>query len=228
MAIKENTVKTFSLMLISLLVSSSLYAEEVRYIRDTLYVPLRSGQSFQHRIVHKGLTSGTRLTLIETNEDGTYSKVKTNNGLEGWLQSQYLMDTPAAKNQLKTTQQQLIKLQASNKQLKTELNKLKQAKKSVEGELSKVSSNNSGLSKELVEIKNLSSRSIELNRDNNRLLQENEVLKNELDVIKADNQRLNDKADNDAFMNGAFAVLIGVMITLLIPRLAPKKRTDWA
>jgi SH3 domain protein len=28
-------------------------------------------------------------------------------------------------------------------------------------------------------------------------------------------------------MNGAFAVLIGVMITLMVPRLWPKKSSEW-
>ena len=220
-------MKWFSLILVTALVSSNLYAEEIRYVRDTLYVPVRSGQSTQHRI-HKTLVSGTPVTVIEISEDGKYSKVKTRKGLEGWMQSQYLMDKPAAKDLLKAAQSQAAKLQQTNKQLKTEVAKLKNAQQKTEKELAQASSSNSNLNDELSEIKALSARSIELNRDNNRLLKDNEALKNQVDMLAADNQRLNDKADSDSFLNGAFAVLIGVMIALLVPRLAPKKRSDWA
>jgi SH3 domain protein len=48
--------------------------------------------------------------------------------------------------------------------------------------------------------------------------------------LQADNQRLLDSTENEAFLNGALAVGLGVLITLLVPRLWPKKRrsTSWA
>ena len=48
---------TFSL-LTGLCFSSQASADTV-YVRDTLYVPLRGGQSQEHRILHRGLRSGS-------------------------------------------------------------------------------------------------------------------------------------------------------------------------
>ncbi len=221
-------MKTLSLIFLGLLLSNELYAEPIRYIRDTLYVPLRSGQGSQYRIVHKGLLSGARLELLETSADGTYSKVRTSKGKEGWLQTQYLMEQPAAKNLLAATNAKVGELQTSNRAMQKQLKDSQKAKQALEKRLQQVNASQSDLSQELEQIKDVSSRTIQINRDNNRLLQENEALKNQLDVISADNQRLQDKAASDSFMNGAFAVLIGVFITLLVPRLWPQKKTDWA
>jgi SH3 domain protein len=212
-------VKIFSFILISILLSGNLYAESVRYISDTNLVPLRGGPGSKYRILHKGLVSGTRLTAYEQTDNGIYTRVKTSRGTEGWIRTQYLMNKPAAKDLLKAANARATKFQDANKQLKADLSKLKQSKQTTDKDLSQLTTAHSKLNDQLIEIKKLSGRAIELNRDNTRLLQENEALKNQLDVVTADNQRLDDEADSDAFMNGAFAVF---------PRMMPKKKTDWA
>jgi SH3 domain protein len=49
-------------------------------------------------------------------------------------------------------------------------------------------------------------------------------------MLEAENQRLHDKVDSEDFLNGALAVLLGVIITLVVPRLWPKRRksSSWA
>ena len=80
-----------------LLVLSQCVAADTVYVRDEIYVPLRGGQSTEHRILHKGIRSGTSLNRMEINEDSGYTHVKLENGLEGWIQSQYLSEEPIAK-----------------------------------------------------------------------------------------------------------------------------------
>ena len=85
-------------------------------------------------------------------------------------------------------------------------------------------------SNELAEIRRISSNAVALDRSNRAMAEETEMLRSRIEVLEADNQRLQDSLDSEAFMNGAFAVLIGVMITLLVPRLWPKRRpsSSWA
>ncbi|HEB28320.1 MAG TPA: TIGR04211 family SH3 domain-containing protein [Porticoccus sp.] len=215
-------------MLILLAVSSQLYSEETVYIRDQLYVPLRSGTTMQHRIVHKGLVSGTPLTVIETSEDKKYSHVRTKRGTEGWIQTQYLSPEPAGRDLVKVANKTIATLEQKNNELSQQLNNIKSKQKSTQTQLTKLTSNNNQVTKELENIKTVSAGAIQLNSDNKILLEENQKLKNELDVLNTEQQRLTDNHENDAFLNGAFAVLIGVMITLLVPRAWPKKSTDWA
>lgn len=221
-------MKKILLLLMTLLSSSQLYSEEVRYIRDVLYVPLRSGQTNQHRIVHKGLVSGTPVTVIEMSEDDTNSFVRTKSGIEGWIQSQYLSDQPAGRDLYNAATEKISKLETQNSELKQELNALKKDINEKEKQVEQLSESNQQTSEELATIKDISGNALKLNQDNQRLLQENQVLKNEADVLRTDNQRLNDDKENDAFLNGAFAVVIGVMLALIVPRLTPKKRDDWA
>lgn len=224
-------MKIFSFTLISLLLSSGLFsnnlhAQTVQYISDAMTVPLRTGPTNRYRISNN-LKVGTRLTVLEVSEDGTYSKVKTYRGTEGWIRTQHLSSKPAAKDLLTAANKRVNQLQASQQKLKAELTELKKSKQNTDKDLKQMSVAHDKVSQQLTEIKTISGRAIELNRDNDQLLHDNEALKNELDVLKADNQRLSDEADSDAFMNGAFAVLLGVLITLLIPRMMPKKKTEW-
>ena len=223
---------SYSLSLIlavsSLLMAPTAFSQETRYIRDTLFVPLRSGQSFKHRIVHKGLASGTPLTLLEVSEDGSYSMVRTAKGVEGWLQTQYLSQEPAARSQLDAIKAKNQTLSSANNTLNKELSSIKKQLNDAKLTITKLTENQLGTTKELNQIKEISANAITLNKDNKELLQEKQELLNELDMVKAENQRLNDSLDNEEFMNGVFAVLIGVIITLLIPRLWPKKSTEWA
>jgi SH3 domain protein len=45
-------------------------------------------------------------------------------------------------------------------------------------------------------------------------------------MLQAENQRLLDKLKSEDFMNGALAVLLGVIIALITPRLVPKRRKN--
>ena len=49
-------------------------------------------------------------------------------------------------------------------------------------------------------------------------------------MLESENQRLEDKLDSGAFLDGALAVFLGVIITLVVPRLWPKRRksSSWA
>ena len=89
--------------------SPETYIEQDRYISDLLFVPLRSGTSSQHRIVHKGLRSGSAVTLLKEDKENGWSLVRTKRGVEGWLRSQYLFAEPTASVKLiraeKTIQQ---------------------------------------------------------------------------------------------------------------------------
>ena len=220
-------MKKIALMLVLLASSGLLHSEEIRYVNDVLVIQLRTGPSFNHRNF-KGLTSGTKLTLLETSDDEKWSHVKTPTGEDGWVPTQYLSSDPAARDVLKVVRQQLDNARRENDELKQQLADVTATAQAANQKLDNLNGQNNNLSKELDNIKSVSANAIQLNSDNKRLLQENQELKNRVDVLGTDNQRLKDARNSEQFMNGAFAVLIGVFITLLVPRLWPKKRSDWA
>jgi SH3 domain protein len=86
------------------------------------------------------------------------------------------------------------------------------------------------VAQELHQLKQVSGKAEQLDIDNRRLVEELENLRSELEMLQADNQRLRDKIDSEDFMNGALAVLLGVIIALVAPRLVPRQRkhSGWA
>ena len=220
-------MKHIALLLVLLTSSSLLHSEEIRYVNDVLVIQLRTGPSFNHRNF-KGLISGTKLTLLEMDEEQKWSHVRLGNGEEGWVPAQYLSDQPAARNQLQSATRENEQLRQQNSELKQQLAELSEQEQQARTKLEQLTGQSQQLSSELSQVKSISANSLQLNSDNKRLLQENQALKNEVDVLSTDNKRLNDARKSDNFMNGAFAVVIGVFITLMVAMLWPKKRNEWA
>ena len=73
-------------------------AQTTRYVSDELEITMRNGQGLDFGI-RKMLKSGTELAVLENDPSG-YSKVRTNDGVEGWVLSRYLVNNPSARDQL--------------------------------------------------------------------------------------------------------------------------------
>ena len=85
---------------------------DTRYISDLLYVPLRSGPSGEHRIIHWGLPSGMALEVLEEDEATKFTRVRTEGGTEGWIPSQYLVDEPVAADRLAQAESEIERLES--------------------------------------------------------------------------------------------------------------------
>ncbi len=225
----KNLMKTVVTGLGLLLLSIHLYAEEIRYIRDVAHPPLRSGQSSGHRIT-RVLKSDLKVILLETNEESGYSKIRTHKGTEGWIESQYLIAEPTARLQLKSAFQKVNKLSTEIKPLKERILMLEREGEADRAKLSQVNSKNQRVEKDLSTLKKISSNAVSLDQNNKILIKSNEQLKNKLDLLSAENERLKGSADQEAFINGALAVGFGVLLAFIIPRIAPRKKrnSDWA
>ena len=57
----------------------------------------------------------------------------------------------------------------------------------------------------------------------------NQKLNNELEVLAAENERLEADKESDTMLIGAGLVLLGVVLALIVPALKPSRKTDnWA
>jgi SH3 domain protein len=217
-------------LLICVFATAPTLAQDVRYISDKQYVPLRSGAGTDYRITHRGLPSGTRLTVARSSGDGLWAEITTDRGTNGWIRTQYLMtEVPAAKR----LDAAIIKAeQAAEKstELAAELEALKAERSQLLGQVTDSDSQLGSVSEELNQLKQISGKAVQLDEDNRRLIIESENLRSEVETLEAENLRLKDKLSSEDFLNGALAVLLGVIITLVVPRLWPKRRksSSWA
>jgi len=219
---------TFSL-LIGLVVSSAASAETV-YIRDTLYVPLRGGQSQEHRILHRGLRSGTALERLEENEETGYSRVRTSEGLEGWLQTQYLVEQPIASTRLDDLQAQLDELEARHQQTLLRLREANETGETLSSNTSSLAEANAALQQELDELKALAADVIAINEENQRLKEERDTLQAEIDHLSNRNSSLLDDQTQRWFLTGGGTVLIGLLFGFWVGRRIYQRRSasGWA
>jgi SH3 domain protein len=205
-----------------LLVLATAATAETRYVSDELVITLRTGKANTYQIL-RTLHSGTSLEVLEQSDK--YARVRTTDGLEGWVLAQYLTDTPIARERLKQAQQRLDKLQADNRQLQQSLSAVRQEKKTLQREQNALRGESEKLNKELAQLREVAARPIELDRQNSALNQRIQAMQRESDQLKADNQRLADRSQREWFLTGAGVLFGGILLGILLPLLRRKKRT---
>ena len=205
-----------------LTISPFSFADEA-YIRDTLYVPLRGGESSEHRIIHRGIKSGTPLERLETNEQTGYTRVRTGKGLEGWLLTQYLVDEPIASTQLDIVKSELQSLDTKHQQTLLSLKEVKEARKILADQ-------NELLAEDLATITTLSANVVVIDEQNKRLSEERDVLLQKIKHLNEINNALSDDRAQQWFLRGAGVILIGLLFGFWLSRRIYHKRYSggWA
>lgn len=216
------------LCLILLSISTSALADKV-YIRDVIYVPLRGGQSNEHRILHQGIRSGTVLERLEQNDETGFSRVITPDGLEGWIQNQYLVTEPIARDRLADLQAQYESLQADYQATVQSLDVESVAAKTAADEIARLSTVRDELNAELARITALAADVIEINDRNQTLRTEVSALNQQIDDLVVVNANLKDDVTQTWFMIGIGTILLGILMGFWIARLMFTRRdTGWS
>ena len=218
-----NPLMGYLLVGMALLTISQLSFADEAYIRDTLYVPLRGGESSEHRIIHRGIKSGTLLERIETNKQTGYTRVRTSKGLEGWLLTQYLVDEPIASTQLDSVKSELQSLDTKHRQT---LLSLKEAKE----EREVLADQNALLAEDLATITTLSANVVVIDEQNKRLSEERDALLKKITDLNELTDVLSDDRAQQWFLRGAGVILIGLLFGFWLSRRIYHKRDSggWA
>lgn len=210
------------LVLILFLALPLSVAAETRYVSDQLLITLRTGKGNEYQVI-KSLPSGTRLELLD--DDGEFSHVRTEDGVEGWARNQYLIDAPIARDQLAAAEQKLGKLQETRKQLRLQIKELKSDKVKVEKERDTLASDLAKLKKELTGLQKVAAQPIQTAKQNEQLTKQVETLQQETTRLTEENTRLTDSSQRDWFLTGAGVLGGGLVLGLLLPLLRPRRRT---
>ena len=219
----------FRLILTLLFLVSSISVAQARtvWVDDQIYLPLRSGAGTQYRIVQNAMPSGTPLEVLEVDND--YTRVRTSRGNEGWVANQYLSDEPIAADLLEGVREELQRTRRKLNELQAELTEVTNERDNLRNEESNLSSRTEELQTELDRIKSVAADSLNLERRNRELVEENQKLSDDLEVLTAENHRLEANKESDFMLLGAGLVFGGVLLALIIPMLKPTRKTDnWA
>jgi|SaaInlV_100m_DNA_5_1039725.scaffolds.fasta_scaffold11178_3 SH3 domain protein len=198
----------------------------VLYVSDSFEVPVRATGCSNCTIVHYGLASGTEVFDLGEEVDD-WTRIRSRGGIEGWMPSRFLLNEPVAVTKLADAESELTVLSEQNLLLEQQIEDL----------LTEL--NSMGLSVETVEIESedgeiarpvmsISGDVIGLNSQNEELIRRNQLMQQDVDLLTARNERLEDTARRTWFIYGACAVLAGALLSVLLPRLLPRKRySEW-
>jgi len=204
------------------------WAETV-YVQDLIFVPLRGGASDQHRIIHKGIRSGTPLELISEDADTGFSYVRMANGTEGWIRTQYVSSSPIAREQMKVARQQVTALETENSELMQSIDTLDEKAARLTAENNALAQQSQLIQTELDEITRLATNVIRIDEENQHLIDRNQLLLDELDTLQEANTQLMSVRDREWFMAGALTLLIGMLPGFWFARKIYNRRsTGWA
>lgn len=200
------------------------HAETV-YIRDTLYVPLRTGQSSGHAILHRGLPSGTALTLIEEDEASGYSRVRLEDDTEGWLPSQYLVEEPIAADRIESIEKELVDLEAQHQRALQRVQEAEAATVAATSRHAELEAKNESLREELNRINLLAADAIAIDLANQDLKQSRDALRAEINAMSVVNQTLRRNSNQVWYVSGAGTVLIGLLFGFYAARRIYQRRS---
>ena len=196
-------------------------AEKSVYVIDQITITLRAGQGTQHQIL-RTLPSGTPMDVLRVNDESGYSQVRTKDGVEGWVLSQYLIDEPTSKIKLTTAEQKLTRLDTEFKDVKAKYEQLLKDKENWDKDLKTVSGERDKLSAEIAKPREVSTDAAQPTIDTGMSLSTDK----ETELLRQENQVLKDRAKKDWFLAGAGVMLIGIVLGLLVSKLR-LRRSSW-
>lgn len=208
---------------------SAAAQDKVRYVRDWMSIPLRETTNADSTIIHKGVVSGAPLISLENDDKTSTTRVRTEDGVEGWLPTRYLTSEPSARSQLDKAQAEIERLNKLNEQLRLGAPSVAALQDNSVKQMADAQAQNSKLSAELETLK----RSV---GDNSKLVQDHADLTRHAaelqeQVVKLNTEITESRAgkQQEFFRNGALAVGGGALLTLLAANFWPRKRrSDWS
>lgn len=216
-------------VLLLVLALPALAQDTERFVSDEVFIVLHAGPGSNYRWLGK-LIPGTRLTEKRRSTDGNWAEVETSRGTVGWVQSEYLASEPPASVRLPAVARQLDDAEGQAADLRDSLDAARAERDALADELEASKASLQEVTEELARLRQVSGSAIETADNNRRLVEEVASMRTELDTLEADNLRLQERVQSSAFLDGALAVILGVIITLVVPRLWPKRRSSssWA
>jgi SH3 domain protein len=215
-----------AIFLILMLVAGLAHADTVRYVTDQLRVMLRSGTSLRHQVI-KQIATGTALTVLDSDPQTHYSKVRTPDGTEGWLLTRYLTDKQPPREQLAATEKKLSALENTVTQLRQQLNAATAKSSGATKQVSSLTEQNNTLTQQLAELRRVSGNAVQIVTENRNLKSRITELEREGQLLRQENASLKDRSKRDWFIVGAIVVVISMLFGILLTRIRWRKRSGW-
>lgn len=215
------------LFLVLLLVPlHQLSAQTTRYVTDELEITMRNGQGVEYGI-RRMLDAGAQLEVLENDPDG-YSRVRTVDGVEGWVLSRYLSRSPSARNQLAQREERIASLELEIAEYKEELESITGKHAQADGENAGLRERASRLKRELDDLRQTASSALAIENENRQLKTKLQQLDDANQALEIENSALKENETRDWFLLGAGVLFGGIILGLILPALRLRRKNSWS
>ncbi|MGR8939992.1 MAG: TIGR04211 family SH3 domain-containing protein [Gammaproteobacteria bacterium] len=197
------------------------------YVTDTHIIALRSEGSNNGALV-RSLKTGTPLTVLDINKKTGYTRVRLEDGTEGYILTRNTMKEPPSRTQLESATRESTALKSENAALKLELIKLKQfltPDSTLEQSLAK---ERDQLARELSELKKTSTNAMQIKAERDEYQERYVQIEKEAKQLERENADLKDRTEQDWFLYGGIVAFIGMLLGFILPKLSwRRKSSNW-
>ena len=224
--VEDQPVRKIAFICLLGLFSGHIQAQTVRYVTDTLRLEARQGPGTNFRI-SRMLSSGARVTVLEEDAETGYSRVAVDDGSEVWILTRFLMEDPAARDQLAEAMENFTREREIARDLASQLETLGETAGEIEKSRSELAKDKKVLQTELAQIKQAAADTLAIKERNESLDSQLDTLSADLDSANLRNRALKERSERDWFLTGAGVLLGGMIIGLVIPKIRWKRRRGW-
>ena len=200
--------------------------DETRWVTDSFEITMRNGKGNRQAIIRM-LRSGTKIELLESDEEAGYSLVRTGSGAEGWVLNRYLLKSPPARIVMPGVEARLRASEGKRKELADELKTVGRERDQSKRQFNSAEASGQGLQKELDDLRRLSANAIKIESQNKSLRQSLAESQGIVEKLQIENRRLGSRANREWFIIGALVVIVGMLIGLILPRVRWRKKSSW-
>ena len=209
-----------------LVASSSSFAQDA-YVTDKFTVAVRSGEAADYRILRM-LRTGTKVEVISQNRETGYSKIRFNNGKEGFVLTRQLLDEPTARNRLADLEKEMALLKGEPDELKSKLTDATQKASQFEKSYKAAEARARSAEQELAAFKRISSDAVSVAEERNSLREQVAELNRDLAEAKQETLELENNDTQHWFLIGASVLLGGIILGLILPNLRSRRpKQSW-
>ena len=212
------------LLILFFIASGAAHAQGTRYVTDSLRLESRGGPGVSNRIV-KMLRSGTPVQVVEEREG--WSRLESNGESEVWILSRYLMDEPAARDQVADAKAMRAGVEDRIKSIREQLDTATETAQSLEVERSQLAERAQLLADELEELKVTAASAVAVKIENERLRRSSDDNERALQDLRQEYVLLKQSRERDWFIAGAGVLFGGIVLGLIIPKLRFRRRRGW-
>ncbi len=211
---------------IALILVAATAIGQTRYVSDQLVITVRSGPSTDNTIM-ANLRSGDAVDVLQDDGDTGYTRVRAENGTEGWVLSRYLVAIPVSQDRLVITERDLAEAQVRIAMLESSVATLTEELEVTGQRRAEAETANAALTIDLADIREASQNVLSVRDENENLRRSLNARNGEVDQLRIENELLDSRSTRDWFLAGAGVLFAGIVVGLVAPRLSRRRRSRW-